>query len=596
MHLENSSFGEPMMSQQGSKSTAAIDPIFVLQDVKADPPSMAPKFDHDRQRNRLLKSGVIRLFITATVCALMAVTMQQYDTLDRGITSSERRGFNTLIVAFSMILSLILFHSLEWGAQVVRWRILASKFLSPEEFNLIYDCDRKLSDLRLLWIARTPGRLRPNKIQLLVLLYLMISIGLLVDTALLSLTYSVDVSPYYKMNKPGAISVANLTQISLLKNTVQPQYQQAQNYGLISQGFVPIESTIENGVPGRGGLLSVQYNADQTLFWYRFVDMSVSDLTQYDLSDRYITSNASCYEVRVVSGGNGGVTNLTAGEEQTNATTIQIQDGDGPIQDLYLGEFQAPGGVTWLGSIDMGSGQCGPRCAHVWVLQSGLDVPGRETPRFWKCNNTISPLINAGKYANAASFDMPDQWAQVMAGAIGLSGIPTKGLPYQRVVYGDGGLFTPPNNISNAHVIEATIMWFSVGAFAAMDSFGRRVNITSNDEPIPAQILDVKWKYTAVTLAIPPLVQAMVLVAVILYGSKTVVRNGDALSTAELLRPVIDTLGQEGTLSSGTQGTDEQTMTSKIKYRPFRPLEVEESVFGRSTSHVDIIEVDKQPL
>lgn len=582
------------MNQQGSNSKA-IDPVFVLQDVKANLQSMSPNFDHGAQRNRLLKSGIIRLFITATVCALIAVTMQQYDTLDRGITSSERRGFNTLIVAFSMILSLILFHSLEWGAQVVRWRILASKFLSPEEFNLIYDCDRKLSDLRLLWVARTPGRLRPNKIQLLVLLYLAISIGLLVDTALLSLTYSVDVSPYYKMSKPGAISVANLTQISLTKDTAQPQYQQAQNYGLISQGFVPLESTIENGVPGRGSLLSVQFNADQTLFWYRFVDMSVSDLSQYDLSDRYITSNASCYEVRVISGGHGGPTNLTA-EEQTNATTIQIQDGDSPIQDIYLGEFQAPGGITWLGSIDMGSGQCGPRCAHIWVLQSGLDVPGRESPRFWKCNNTISPLMNAGKYANAASFDMPDKWAQVMAGAIGFSGIPAEGLPYQRVVYGDGGLFTPLNNESNAHFIELTIMWFSVGGFSAMDAFGRRVNITSNEEPIPAQVLDVKWKYTAVTLAIPPLVQAMVLVAVILYGSKTVIRGGDALSTAELLRPVIDTLSQQVPLSSGTQGTGDQARTSKIRYRPRGDGGVEESPFGGSASHMEIMEVDKQPL
>jgi hypothetical protein len=533
-----------------------------------------PAFDHKAQRLSLLKAGAVRLFITTLICVLLGVTIYSFDTLDHGMTTSERRGFNTVVIALSMTLSLILFHSLEWCAQVIRWRILASRFYTPREFNLVYDCDRKLSNLRLLWVARTPGRRWPNKIQLLVAFYLFISIALLVDTALLGLTYSVEVSSDYKMTKKGTISVANLTTISPIKNTLAAQYLQAQNYGLISQGFVPVETTYKADDPGPGGFLTIQYDIDALVFWYRFTDMSATNMRNYDMSDRYIVSNASCHEVKLLRGGYGGGVSSVATREETNGTTIQIQDGDGPVQELYIGELQAPGSITWLGSVDMGLGECGPRCAHIWALQSASSPPGTGKPRFWKCTNTISRMLHAGTQLDVSEYDMPDKLAQIMAGAIGLSGIWTADLPYQRVLYPDGNAFAPLANITTPDIMAGTIMWFSAGAFGAMDGFGPRRNITANDEPIAAQVVNVQWQFTIVVLVIPPLVQAILLVAVISYGNSTVVRDPSALSTARLLRPIIgDGLHdrKDIQLEKDTLGLSQ---SNKLRYRPYTQMEM----------------------
>jgi hypothetical protein len=506
---------------------------------KVEPLKTPEDFDYGAQRLSLLKAGGIRLFITAFNCIALAVTIYGFSTLDYGMTAGQRRGFNIVVVGLSITLSLILFHSLEWGARVIRWRVLRSRYYSPDEFNLLYDSESKLSNFYLLWRAKTQGSYRLNKVQWLVLFYLVLSVALLIDTALLGLTYTIEVSPQYKMTRQGAVSVANMTMISPLKNTMEAQYQQAQNFGLISQGFILLNSSLEDD--GVSSLLSIEYNGTLGLFWYRFSDLSATDPRNYVMSDRYITSNATCREVKVISGGNGGATNVSA-EAIAAASMVQIQDGDQPIQSLYIGELQAPGTITWLGSVDMGSGECGPRCAHVWALQSAKeDSPGNEDPRFWKCTNNVSKLLSTqNKTAELGHLDMPDNLAQVMAGAIGFSGIPTPGYPYQRVQYADGNAFVPAINTSTPDVLAATAMWFTAGAFSAMDSFSVRLNVTSGDEPIPAQVLDVEWKYTVVVLVLPPIVQAILLVAIIAYGNDTVIRDGGALATAELLRSCVE--------------------------------------------------------
>lgn len=551
-----------------------------------------PTFDRRAQRNKLLKSGILRLLATTIICSLLVVTLYEFEQLDRGMTNNERRGFNTLIVLLSMTLNLVLFHSLEGCAQVVRWRILASKYSTPKEFELIYEADRKMHSFRLLWASRTRrGGFFSNKVQLLAAFYLLISIGLLVDTAVLGLTYSIEVSPYYKMSQPGTVSVANLTTISPVKTDRESHYQQAQNYGLMSQGFVPIESSQDD--EDAGGFLSILYDSDADVFWYRFVQMSTTNILNYDTSDRYITSRASCREVTVVIGGNGG-RNSTDGV-QIDEPNITIQDGDEPVQELYIGELQTPGGITWLGSVNMGSGQCGPRCAHLWALQSSIDTPGREKPRFWKCTNTVSQVFNAELQHNDTVFQISDHLAQIMAGAIGFSGVSIQGLPYQRVLYPDGNAFAPSNSDSTPHLMESTVMWFSAGAFAAMDAFGPRIKVHSQQQPIAAQVLDVNWKYAALVLGIPPFAQALVLMATIIYGNKIVVGSGSTLFTARLLRPVLDRVNGDGSLTSEKQDVD-RSNDCRIKYRPQASGVVGGTTFRGSIPHVDIEDNQRQRL
>ena len=532
-------------------------------------PKGSPCFDHKAQRRRLLAAGVLRLLVTVAVCALLGITILLFDRLKRGITTSERRGFNTVIIGLSLVLSLNLFYSLEGCAQTIRWRLVASEYHSLKQFDLVFNFDRKWNAFRLLWSARTPGSHTPNKTQLLALLYLLVSLGLLADTAVLGLTYSMEVSARYKLSKPGTVSVAKLDSISPLQNSRTAHFQQAQNYGLISQGFIPVVSSLGVNQTRNAGLLSLQHNEAADLFWYQFMDFSAENLNYFAPSTRYVTSKATCREVAVVSGGHGGY-NLTTGEP-IEESSVRIRDGDEAVQDIYIGDFQAPGATTWLGSINPGSGTCGPRCAHVWALQSAYASPGREEPRFWKCTNTVSDILNTNRDVNASAFEMPQSMAQIMAGAIGFSGVERQDDPFQRVLYAYGNAFAPSNDeaIMNVFDMEATIMWFTTGAFAAMDSFGPRVKVTNQRQPMPAQVLSVNWGYTIAVLAIPPLAQALVLVATIIYGDKTVVRDGGAISTARLLEPLAQRLGHEGGEAAATTDILEKSFGQyRIKYRP----------------------------
>jgi hypothetical protein len=282
------------------------------------------------------------------------------------------------------------------------------------------------------------------------------------------------------------------------------------------------------------------------------MDFSADNINYFAPSNRYVTSKAACREVAVVSGGYGGY-NLTTGEP-IEESSVRIRDGDDAVQDIYIGDFQAPGATTWLGSIDPGSGTCGPRCAHVWALQSAYASPGREEPRFWECTNTVSDVLSTNRDANESAFQMPKSMVQIMAGAIGFSGVERQDDPFQRVLYADGNAFAPSNDEAMIGVseIEATIMWFTSGAFAAMDSFGRRVKVTNQRQPMPAQVLSVKWVHTIAVLAIPPLAQALVLIATIMYADKTVARDGGAVATAQLLKPLAEKLGHEGGEAAAT--------------------------------------------
>ncbi|KAK5451648.1 hypothetical protein LTS15_007908 [Exophiala xenobiotica] len=141
---------------------------------------------------------------------------------------------------------------------------------------------------------------------------------------------------------------------------------------------------------------------------------------------------------------------------------------------------------------------------------------------------------------------MPKSMAQIMAGAIGFSGVERQDDPFQRVLYAYGNAFAPSNDEAMIGVsnIEATIMWFTSGAFAGMDSFGPRVKVTNQRQPMPARVLNVKWVHTIAVLATPPLAQALVLIATII--------DGGAVATAQLLKPLAEKLGHEGGEAAAT--------------------------------------------
>lgn len=161
------------------------------------PPSSTVRyFDRRRQQVRLLFNSSFQWTITAVICAAIAGCMYGFSTLI-GMSSTVKHIYNALITGFSLCLGLNLSSSLTGYAQMMRWRFLASGYRTLQDFELVMNCDSQSQTFRLLWAGRTRGQWYPNKTQLLALLWLLINIGLQVSTALVGLTYSINISSEY---------------------------------------------------------------------------------------------------------------------------------------------------------------------------------------------------------------------------------------------------------------------------------------------------------------------------------------------------------------------------------------------------------------
>ena len=151
-------------------------------------------FDYRQQRKRLFVNSSFQWLITALFCAGLSAVLYGFTTINIGVTSTTKHIFNALITGLSICLGLNLASSLKGHAQMMRWRFLASGYRSLQDFELVMNCDSQTKTFRLLWAGRTPGRWYPNKTQLVAFLAITVNLALQVFTALLGLTYSIDLS------------------------------------------------------------------------------------------------------------------------------------------------------------------------------------------------------------------------------------------------------------------------------------------------------------------------------------------------------------------------------------------------------------------
>ena len=221
---------------------------------------------------------------------------------------------------------------------------------------------------------------------------------------------------------------------------------------------------------------------------------------------------------------------------------------------------------------------CGDRCAELLVYQvaNGDTIEegvaeghsGVPVSRLFGCNNTVSETIvsAAEQFDEPEKLKMPDYQAWVLAGSIGLTGIasPSSGLQYC-IISGDW-TYSPPGN-NSASDFANLIMRFTAGAVAAMDQRGGpRRDIMSTVQPKPAQIVNVKWPYAIAILGGIPIVQLLILIAVVRFSGKAIIREPSALMMAQLFYPVIHKLGHKGVLMSTDEITERMGPDFRVAY------------------------------
>lgn len=539
------------------------------------PPQPSPttrEFDHRKQRQRLFVNSSFRLLLTALLCAALAAVLYGFSTINTGMTDPQKKGFNALITGLSIIVGLNLSASLKGYASMMRWRFLAAGYRRLQDFELVMQCESQQAVFRLLWAGRTRGRMLPNKTQILALVWLSINVSLQIVTALLGLTYSIDISENFVLLKSGNITIADVTIFSLSTSTdwdTSSQGAVAQNYGVNGQDY-PVNDTANFG-DYVGAQQTMYTNKARSEYWYTWIDQDTSG-KETVVSVRQIKTTATCRDYRVLAGGYAGYDNVNS--DFPNDVTILLDDGSNTT--VYF-DPQTTGGTTWSISPfydPAANSRCGPRCAVLYALQVA-DNYTVETPRYWRCENTVSHVTNYAEYGPASKVDMPDLQAWIAAGAIGFSGSTTTfdTTPYgsQYMMYPVGTFWSPSGDIT-PHDMAGKVMMFTAGAFAAMDLGVERLKLRPDEaqRPTPAQVVHVNWMWACVVLGIIPFTQGLVLICVIAWANKAVIREDGYLATAQLLAPIVNKLGPRGSLLTSDE-IAEELGNYKVVYGPRFP-------------------------
>jgi hypothetical protein len=501
-----------------------------------------------------------------------------FSTVVRGLSPTRKYIFNALVTGLSLCLGLNLASSLSGYAQLMRWRFLASGYRTVQDFELVMNCDSQSKVFRLIWAGRTRGRWLPNITQILAVVWLLINIALQVFTALLGLTYSTDVSSDYVFLTYGNVSVVDVSYIGNVETTAlyAGNYSSAEafiaelavanEFGVTGQDFSVWETSFEDYF---GNDQSVY--TDGEIFWYRFIDRSPLAYSLATATYRTVNTTATCEPHPVTFGGYAGFNT----DNSSLLWDVTWVDASGQ-ENTWTIPYQATGATTWMSNI---TSDCGPRCSQIYALQVAdnvtTDVP---TPRFWSCLSNVSTVdgldLYPDLYPDPTRYQIPDDQASILAGAIGWSGVlaadqdgnltfSTPETQLQMVSYPVDSQWSPPGNYT-AEDMAFLVMKFAAGAISAMDTVGPRSNVTAWG-PAPAQVIHVQWRFAASILGGIPFAQALVLLIVIMFANKAIIKDTSHLSTARLLRPLVEKLGDRGCLLTGDE-IAEQLGNYKIIY------------------------------
>lgn len=357
------------------------------------------------------------------------------------------------------------------------------------------------------------------------------------------------------------------------------QQMAANLYGQTGQNFdLSYNDTIDNIWSGLTP--TVFANEDVSVYWYRFVDLSPGSGKLNIVTDRTINSTAQCVPLEIKYGGYAGLQPYVP--DNYDANGLEYIDIYGETQYTVVPDA-ASGLTTWMAN-NSASPACGQRCAELLVLQSAnnlteADAAGDDNlipvpkPLLWACNNTLDQVTNldADGFSDPDRLKLPDLQAQILAGAIGWSGIDSINADnttdiMQSAIINGKNIYNMNGNATN-RTVAAALMTFSVSAIAAMDQRGGpRLNMTGLYSPRSAQKINVKWPFAGAILGGVPIVQFMLLIGVVWFSGKAIILEPSALTTAHLLYPVMQKLGPDGILLSVDEMTEKLGPDFKISY------------------------------
>lgn len=566
-------------------------------------------FDSRDARKKLLKVGMLRFAATVFFSGVLCVCLKAYAGwhIAYPLSRKDVKLFNALTIAISICLGLNLLGSLKRYAVILRWSILTRSYMSVEDFDLVLGIG-ELSNVARLMLRSIPwvpaihwlDTKRPNRVPktkrsgrritaLLCFVWLLINIGSQILVALLSLFWPVDAYDCPLLSY-GTVSVADLSRWDRIKDDAAPMLavptennytsmEAAWLYGAEAANWktYPAEMNIKDlsELPGTPIYFDKARDVWEYRFFYRNPDLPYGD---YLLSNRSIQVNASCEQLKVQ-----GTVVWNATDSDYSYIWAQAPQDDRFYR--YLVYQWMNSGTSWTASqYEL----CGPRCTRMMVLHVPGDVDRNTTqPSMWFCNNTVSEITrhSVEQRLNIDDKDNKtygtDNFARIAAGAIGWTGNvrPSSAVSndesilwednVQTRTYLQNSTWGPPANATTKD-IEDMLMHCTAGAIAAFDDHGVRHGIKINDIKCPrdSQQLNVDWLYILSTLGGICAIQLIALICLITFANRAIIRDESFLSTAMLLRPVVEAIKDEpgATAMKGRDIMDHP----KLRYRRIR--------------------------
>ncbi|KAK3291976.1 uncharacterized protein B0H64DRAFT_377535 [Chaetomium fimeti] len=145
---------------------------------------------------RLFRRQIAWRFLNVVLfCALLVVVLDVFGRKGP-LSLTEKRGFNTLTLLFSAIVSLSLGSLLSLLGSMLRWRLLAWEKHSLRDVDLILGATSPTGSLKLIWHHATDRNARWTRTTWAVLLYLLVNVLGRFSIAALGLAYNLNEIPY----------------------------------------------------------------------------------------------------------------------------------------------------------------------------------------------------------------------------------------------------------------------------------------------------------------------------------------------------------------------------------------------------------------
>lgn len=498
---------------------------------------LARKHTYKHQLFHLLEKVVLRLLWSILLSGAMIGCFKYFDNI-KVLNDLEKNIFNVLSTMIYLTMGLNLAGAFKGMATILRWKLLARKSHNLMEVDLILGISSLIKVGKLGLNALGFGK---PMVFISCIAWILLNCVARVSVAFTGLTYSYDSAGALRTDT-GVVFVSEKSRFWPLGIVEEKppaagaEFQTAHFFGEYSAMMADNTDRAEED--------------DQILKWdnntqswtYSFREWNPENLRLVAVTDRNVSAQANCTAYDIIKGQNGNdptivYYNSTGGNNHTLSNIIVRGAGAtvwaNPRNDINPNP-------TWTCALN--------RC----VILVGFQFIDDEKDT--KTNGTLFQCaVRVGEVQGARlpEHRLDDRMAFLAAGAIGLDGFTEDPelWVYQR--YFLGTTFGQRAN-GNSQFMAMLASRFAIGTIATLDFDNPKVQIVGK-KPWLGVLFKVNWGLLFTILGSICATQLVLGLTAVFVSNTVIVKDDSYLSTARLLRPLVERLGPAGCALDGKE-------------------------------------------